>query len=124
MFDRLLHADWSCRPDKRWVATAERMTEGWMIDAATPAPPPEELLTSLLGSQKVLAGFDFPVGVPVLYGEQTELGSFPSALLTFGTGDWGDFYSVAETADQLSLKRPFYPYHSRGGHSRARCAMP
>jgi hypothetical protein len=34
----------------------------------------------------------------------------------FGLGDWGEFYTVAETADQICLKRPFYP--ARPGNSR------
>jgi hypothetical protein len=60
----------------------------------------------------VFAGFDFPIGVPTAYGRLTGLTNFQSALEVFGQGEWAEFFVVAETPQQISRTRPFYPYRS------------
>jgi hypothetical protein len=60
----------------------------------------------------VLAGFDFPNGLPSSYGARTGAVDFCAALLHFGTGRWDRFYDVAEKADDICLERPFYPMRS------------
>ena len=57
----------------------------------------------------VLAGFDFPIGVPAAYGQLTRLPDFLTALEVFGKGEWAEFFVVAETPLQVSRTRPFYP---------------
>ena len=63
----------------------------------------------------LLAGFDFPIGVPVSYGQLIGVADFPSALDVFGQGEWAEFHRVAETPQQVSRIRPFYPRASTGG---------
>ncbi|KAA2213606.1 hypothetical protein [Teichococcus oryzae] len=33
MFDKLIHADWSVSPGKRWVTPAERQAGRWVVGA-------------------------------------------------------------------------------------------
>ncbi len=69
------------------------------------------------GARPTLAGFDFPLGLPVGYGRRTGLVDFRSALPRFGRGDWADFYRVAADRAEIGLARPFYPA-SPGGRLR------
>ena len=57
----------------------------------------------------LLVGFDFPIGLPMRYAEETGVDHFPTQMLKFGEGEWSEFYLVAERREQISLKRPFYP---------------
>lgn len=57
----------------------------------------------------LLAGFDFPIGLPAGFARRTGLSDFLAALASFGAGDWDDFYKVAEHAVEIGLHRPFYP---------------
>ena len=50
--------------------------------------------------QAILAGFDFPIGVPETYARRAGISRFLVALQSFGTGAWSRFYDVAETADE------------------------
>ncbi|HKW54870.1 MAG TPA: hypothetical protein VJO12_14350 [Stellaceae bacterium] len=115
-FRRLFHADWSTAAKKRWVACAAWNNAGWEI-----SPPRlvgdtrafvDELFTA---SSPVLVGFDFPIGVPVAYGRLTGLADFLTALNKFGQGEWAEFFVVADTHQQISRTRPFYPRVSRAG---------
>jgi hypothetical protein len=72
----------------------------------------DELFTA---SGPVLAGFDFPIGVPTAYGRLTGLANFSAALEVFGQGEWAEFFAVAETPQQISPTRPFYPRRSIAG---------
>jgi len=109
-YQRLVHADWSTSPRKRWAATPVRTDVGWLAEAATPVGDTKVFLDNLLiGSQPTLGGFDFPIGVPEFYGQATGFGGFSEALAEFGSGPWSAFYEVAEVPDQISLHRPFYP---------------
>ena len=65
MYDIIFHADWSKKRNKRWLAKAERRQSGWEISSLAIAPC--KLAKQLLGEatdKRVLAGFDFPIGVP------------------------------------------------------------
>jgi len=33
VFDKLIHADWSVSPRKRWAATAARQAGRWVVEA-------------------------------------------------------------------------------------------
>lgn len=63
----------------------------------------------------ILAGFDFPIGLPYSYARKAGLPDFLSALPKFGHEEWNQFYMPAETPSQISLHRPFYP--NRPGES-------
>jgi len=117
--NRIIHADWSKQPGKRWLAQATRQPNGrFLVDDLRPvglltgfwpnlrAGLPQDALT--------VAGFDFPIGLPKAYADQVGVADFLALLPWLGTGEWADFYRVAETAAQIGLKRPFYPYKPGG----------
>jgi hypothetical protein len=123
MFDTIFHADWSGQESKQWRATAERNGLGWIVDAPKPAPSGPELFKLIEdwigGGRTVLAGFDLPIGLPAAFGRQSGLGNFPKALSVFGSGEWKNFYNVADEPEDISKKRPFYPNTSLKGRRQA-----
>jgi hypothetical protein len=66
----------------------------------------------------ILAGFDFPIGVPHAYAERAGFGRFPDMLRSLGNGPWADFYNPAARPDEISLTRPFYPIRPGGTSKR------
>jgi hypothetical protein len=120
MFDSLIHADWSTNPSKRWIAAADRTAHGWQVAPPQLAPCAAEFIDRwLFAGRTVLAGFDFPIGVPIAFGSRTGFADFSEALSGFGTGEWKDFFSVADRPEDISLRRPFYPRTSIQGRSRS-----
>jgi len=118
---RIIHADWSLNPTKRWMACATLGSNGrYRLGAPQPVGSLAHFLSRLKeesGPQAcLLVGFDFPIGLPVAFALQAGITDFLGALPGFGLGEWGEFYTVAETADQICLKRPFYP--ARPGNTR------
>lgn len=113
------HADWSVNRRKRWLALAELQPNG---DYVATVPQPAGAATTLLyrlfsltaPNRPILAGFDFPVGLPLAYGRLAQIDAFLPCLPRFGHGDWADFYHVAETPEEIALGRPFYPYRPGG----------
>jgi hypothetical protein len=117
-YTRLIHSDWSTSPSKRWAATAVRESIGWQAGLPVQVSDSEAFLRYLREGQGLtLAGFDFPIGLPESYGKKTSLEDFCEAIDTFGSGSWSEFYHVAETADQISIYRPFYPNRTFPKHS-------
>ena len=118
MFDRVFHADWSCDPKKRWLASAERRGDAWKVDAPKPASSAELLILMhrcRQNSCRALFGFDFPIGLPITFGRQIEFEGFVHALSEFGGGSWKAFFQVADQREEISLWRPFYPNTSGRG---------
>jgi hypothetical protein len=106
----LFHADWSTVAKKRWVASATRIDSGWQMMLPRPVRDTRAFVNELFTAVGPLfAGFDFPIGVPAVYGQLTGLADFLTALEVFGKGEWSEFFLVAETPQQVSRKRPFYP---------------
>lgn len=119
MFERLIHCDWSKDSKKRWMATAERTGNGWVVHSPESVPDASVFLDQwLFAGYRVLAGFDFPIGLPEAYGRRTGYGSFLEALPEFGRGEWRDFFRVAERPEDISMRRPFYPAGSAKGSGR------
>ena len=120
MFDRLTHSDWSVSKHKRWAATADYQDGSWRIGSA----PIKVSLPSFLNQafehrdQRVLLGFDFPIGLPEAYCRRTDLPKFKDALPMLGTGQWKQFFEVASYPDEVSLRRPFFPQKSTAGLTR------
>jgi hypothetical protein len=115
-FRSLFHADWSTSAKKRWVASAARTDGGWHVTAPHPVGDTRAFLDELfVAPRPVLAGCDFSIGVPAAYGRLAGLSDFPSALEVLGTGEWSDFFAVAEAPQQISLTRPFYHRASKAG---------
>lgn len=113
MFDLVIHADWSAKPGGRWCATARHVGAGWQVTAPEPVGDLEHFRDHLFRTSEtasVLAGFDFPIGVPQAYGVLTGFSGFREALLDFGTAErWRDVYTVARTPAEIAVQRPFYP---------------
>ncbi len=115
------HADWSKDPAKRWAAVAILQADHhWLLGDLINVSDPSHFFKQLISLQAtpgcILAGFDFPIGLPSVYAARVGISSFLDALPSFGHGAWQDFYTPADEAGQVSLYRPFYPY--RSGHAR------
>jgi hypothetical protein len=65
----------------------------------------------------VLAGFDFPIGLPASFARKAGIPTFPDFLSHWGEGRWADFGKPARIPEEISLERPFYP-QSPGGSQR------
>jgi hypothetical protein len=110
VFARLVHSDWSVDPDKQWAAEARWASSGWLVEEPKRVGPLGDFLKDLISRpQPTLAGFDFPIGIPVAYARRANITRFTEALAGFGVGEWSDFYRVCDTDDEISLHRPFYP---------------
>lgn len=114
----LIHADWSVAERKRWLATARKSDATWTIEAVRPVGATAVFVRSIIDDAKqtlVIAGFDFPIGVPAAYGERTGLADFPSLLQAIGEGEFGDFAKVAREPEEITTTRPFYPAGATAG---------
>ena len=117
----IAHADWGVNPDKRWMAVARREgNAGYRVMGVNPVsesvPFFRHLRTLAVEPGPVLVGFDFPIGVPRHYAELAGIDDFLSWLSELGKGAWVDFYRAAESPEQISLERPFYP---QAGNAKA-----
>lgn len=128
MPDYVSHADWGSNVKKRQVASAvlERTpSPHYVVTSLCPADAgcvEAGRLRQALGVAAphgtALLGFDLPIGVPEAYARSCELGSFLTLIDSLGTVPWEWITSVAATAADISLYRPFYPRRP-GGTSRA-----
>ncbi|MFC0338825.1 Protein of unknown function [Kushneria avicenniae] len=116
--DRLLHADWSLSPSKRWCARARRIKGRWLIgDPARIDDVYRWRDTVLMASREgtTLAGFDFPIGVPERWASQVGVTDFRAFMATLDTPQWQRFFETASTPEEISLTRPFYPQRTCKG---------
>src|SRR5262245_13930452 len=122
-FDYLIHADWSCNPGNRWQASATRCGGEWQVSSPQQVVIPRELVQGAFRRswqcQRVLMGFDFPIGWPAAYGERTGFPNFREALASLGAGDWADYFEVGNDLATVCVRRPFYPYTPRRGVRRS-----
>jgi hypothetical protein len=119
--ERVIHADWGTSPSKRWAAQARRLDGIWVASAPRPVPDPPALLASDDGR---LVGFDFPLGLPLAYARSVGVEDFLTVLPAFGHGEWSGFYEPAESPDQISPYRPFYPRRPGGArHEHLRAGL-
>src|SRR5260370_2836520 len=118
-FNRLVHSDWSKNPKKRWTATARLDNGAWHVDAPQITPAPHQFLEFLFNDGfRSLAGFDFAIGLPASYLTEIKI-DFLGLLLLLGREPWHEFASVANSPDEISRYRPFYPNRARRGLKRA-----
>jgi hypothetical protein len=114
------HADWSTSPGKRWLAQA-RLVAGEYYQASAPEPvgEPGGLLNKLRAQTRdgcaTLVGFDFPIGLPLVYARQAGIEDFLSVLPQLGSNHWSRFYDPASSPSEIGIYRPFYP--SRPGNA-------
>lgn len=117
--DLIAHADWSTNAAHRWMCVARRR-EGGFYEIETPEPVGElssllaRLRRRLMNGGSVMVGFDFPIGLPASFAERADITSFPEALRQFGEGEWSEFFELAETKNEISVHRPFYPARPGG----------
>lgn len=121
MFDLIVHSDWSVDRRKRWAVVARREGGRWDLSDAEEAWPVDRLLAES-NHRRVLAGFDFPIGVPAHWAARAKVESFRSLLPLLGSGSWARFFDVAEKPEDISTHRPFYPRASLAGTKREHLA--
>lgn len=110
----IAHADWSKDPGKRWMAIAVLMPDHhWFVNKLIKVLDLSVLFHTLksleVQGKCILAGFDFPIGIPMCYAEQAGVTDFLQFLPRLGRGEWDQFYNPARTPGEISLHRPFYP---------------
>jgi hypothetical protein len=90
----VLHGDWGTAPSKRWVAKALERDGAYRVDTPSLAGDLQSLLPRAVESARgqVVAGFDFPIGVPASWAQQAGVTSFLEALPEFGLQIWSAFY--------------------------------
>jgi len=112
---RVVHCDWGVSARKRATCIANRTSSGWRIDSIGNAGDPRSLLSriseNLATQDRVVIGFDFPIGYPESYGLQAALHGFLTALPMLGQGVWENFFNKAYEPHEVSIHRPFYPRH-------------
>jgi hypothetical protein len=91
------HSDWSKDPAKRWMARAvKRPTGQWYLTDLEKIVQPSQLFShiqlNILEPGCILAGFDFPIGLPSAYALKAGVMDFLSALPFFGFAEWSKFY--------------------------------
>lgn len=117
----IAHSDWSTLPTKRWVAVAQRNRGSFLADAPERVGDVRTFLPKLRRRARggtVLAGFDFPIGVPIAYAKQARIRSFKTLFPLLGTSQWSQFYEPARSQAEISVARPFYP-NCPGGTAQA-----
>jgi hypothetical protein len=89
----------------------------WILDAPRLTGDVANLLARLVAAaqgEPVAFGIDCPIGLPRAYAEQLKgFHNFPAFLK--GLHPDAPFFQVAETIEQVSLARPFYPAGSVSG---------
>ncbi len=108
------HADWSKDANKRWYAAAALEADGhYLVSAPSMVGCLSSYFRRLRGNLEadaaVLAGFDFPIGLPAQYAAKVGLSNFVDALPRFGRGEWDDSYCPAPSRSRISTKGRFYP---------------
>lgn len=122
-FDFVVHSDWGVVPASRWSALAVCEGSGWTVLHLEPSGDLTARLNALSTKGRVLAGFDFPIGVPASYGALTGLNGFEDLLDLIGTGDWDRWPEVCRTAEEISVHRPFYPHAGGAKGTVAKCHL-
>lgn len=101
------HADWSKDPKKRWYATAVLEADGhYRVGAPKPVGCLSSYFRRLRGNLEadatVLAGFDFPIGLPACYAAKVGVTDFVDELPRFGHGKWDEFFCPARSRSSIS----------------------
>lgn len=108
------HVDWGTRQDKRWLTRI-------LIDGGAPPvmqapelfkPWHERLLTlDYLDDTQIILGLDLPIGLPQRYARLVGIADFRLFLRGKQGPDWVEFSTVCRSLAEVSLERPFFPYH-------------
>ncbi len=119
--DQVIHADWSLHAAKRRLAVASLQPDGtYRLEMVPDEDTGDLLLTTIQDNtvigQTLLVGFDFVIGLPLAYALQVGCKDFLDFLHLLELSEWYSFFEPAESPEQVSLIRPFYP--ARPGGSR------
>ena len=107
-FSTLVHSDWSVHEKKRWSGIAHYTKNGWRIEAIELFAEISDLLSRPL-DRSILAGFDFPIGLPGFWYETAGIPDFVSFIDKVRSGELLQFFMVSDAASEISFSRPFYP---------------
>ncbi|GLK79501.1 DUF429 domain-containing protein [Methylopila turkensis] len=110
----LIHADWSAKSAGRWAAFSEADGESYVVSRLAPFDLGPEQLLSLSQNRSVLAGFDFPIGIPRFYAEKLGVSDFRSFLSLLGEPEFEQIRHPAGRSADISVHRPFYPAGVQG----------
>ncbi|MGB1250644.1 MAG: DUF429 domain-containing protein [Candidatus Promineifilaceae bacterium] len=110
LFPTVAHADWSVNPRKRWIAAAHLKNGTYHVEAALPFIAADVLIET----EHLLLGVDFPIGLPLAYANAIGVDSFYAFLESVQRGERESFFEVADSAEKISLNRPFYPKRPGG----------
>ncbi|WP_368661350.1 hypothetical protein [Paracoccus sp. (in: a-proteobacteria)] len=72
-------------------------------------------------NHQVLAGFDFPIGLPTAYAQRTGFPHFRAFLQALSCGQWPHWLLPGQIVQDISVYRPFYPQATaeKGSQHRA-----
>ena len=108
-----MHCDWSVNAAKRWLCMATVKSGRYFVQPPQPVGDLQTLFVRLeeqaLGSA-ILAGFDFPIGLPRAFAKRAGVEDFREAIVEFPA----EFYTPASKPAEISLARPFYPQRPGG----------
>jgi len=117
---KVIHADWSRRAEKRWAGAATLQADNsYFIEKIDPIKCSQILLDEIKQKEKdqtLWLGFDFPIGLPLAYARRIGCQYFPDFLTQLALPKWRSFFDPAKLPGEISLTRPFYP--DRPGSTR------
>lgn len=109
----VVHCDWGKTFEKRWMARAVYSNGKYCAYAPEPVGDLTTLMdrtrTSRVSQDAVLLGFDFPIGFPTKYASAAGIVSFLEFLKSLHSKD--EFYSVCLHENEITHRRPFYPFN-------------
>ena len=115
-FDMLVHSDWSVHSKKRWSAIAEKIEDKWQITEIKHINKIQDCLlkNASQNGKSILAGFDFPIGIPNFWYELAGINDFIGFLDDVSSEKddslkFQHFFEVADNISDVSYARPFYP---------------
>lgn len=125
------HFDWGINPDNRKGVIAKLKEGVYHVTRSFDPGPAGQLFGQLLDrGDRVLAGFDFPIGIPQAYCNLQPVNNagvdcFLDLLPLVGHGQWQQFFNRADALNEISVFRPFYPASAgrKGQHSQATLAQ-
>ena len=124
--EHVIHLDWSVKAAKRWMVWARLSGDRYEVPAPQLAPEPEQLLETLRrlgssaqgGERAVVLGVDAALGVPLAWADRVGVNDIV-ALLREAPAQRPTLFQVAQTPEQISPWRPFYPQRPGGASMRA-----
>ena len=114
----VVHADWSLHPAKRVMMVAKWQNGRYQLQPSKQLPKLPAVIPQLQqlcqGNGCIFLGVDFPIGLPRAYAQKADITNFLEWLSRTRVQPWVQFYEVAETPEEIGLKRPFYPKRAGG----------